>query len=249
MTCREILPISMQIGRGLLESGAEAYRVENSVHHVIEAYGLGEVQVFSIPNCLHISLTANDGTSYAKMCRASSLKSVDLEKLNALNDLCRAIAEEKPEAEEIWARLRAIDHTRQYSLLMQMLSYAVGSAAFALFWGGVWLDGVAAAIVGCAVAVAMYVMGRLEANLFYKSIIASALCALLASLFVGIGLGYHLDDIIIGVFMTLLPGVMITNFMREIIVGDWLTGITKLAEALLIATGIALGTGIILALL
>lgn len=36
--------------------------------------------------------------------------------------------------------------------------------------------------------------------------------------------------------MTLLPGVMITNFMREIIVGDWLTGITKLVEALLIAT-------------
>ena len=49
--------------------------------------------------------------------------------------------------------------------------------------------------------------------------------------------------------MTLLPGVMITNFMREIIVGDWLTGITKLVEALLIATGIALGTGIVLAFL
>ena len=37
--------------------------------------------------------------------------------------------------------------------------------------------------------------------------------------------------------------------MREIIVGDWLTGITKLAEALLIATAIALGTGIVLSIL
>lgn len=247
MTCEEILRIAAHIGRGLLESGAEAYRVENSVHYVVEAYDLGACQVFSIPNYLHIDLTGNDGSTHSKMCRASSLKSVDLEKLNALNDLCRSIAAEKPEAEEIWTRMRAIDGARQYSLPMQMLAYAVGSAGFALFWGGIWLDGVAAAMIGCAVAAAMYVMGRLEANLFYKSILASALSAALACLFIHFGLGLHRSEIIIGVFMTLLPGVMITNFMREIIVGDWLTGITKLAEALLIATGIALGTGIVLA--
>ena len=92
----------------------------------------------------------------------------------------------------------------------------------------------------------MYGMGKLDTNLFYKSILASALSALLACFFVFLGFG---SEIIIGVFMTLLPGVMITNFMREIIVGDWLTGITKLVEALLIATGIALGTGIVLALI
>ncbi len=37
MTCEELLQIASRIGRGLLESGAEAYRVENSVHYVIEA--------------------------------------------------------------------------------------------------------------------------------------------------------------------------------------------------------------------
>ena len=95
----------------------------------------------------------------------------------------------------------------------------------------------------------MYIMGRLEANLFYKSIVASALSALLACLFVHLGFGINRSEIIIGVFMTLLPGVMITNFMREIIVGDWLTGITKLMGALLIAASIALGTGIVLALI
>ena len=42
MTCEELLSIAAHIGRGLLESGAEAYRVENSVHYVVEAYGLGQ---------------------------------------------------------------------------------------------------------------------------------------------------------------------------------------------------------------
>ena len=249
MTCEEILPLAARIGRGLIESGAEAYRVEDSVHRVVEAYDLGTCQVFSIPNYLHIDLVARDGATHSNMCRASSLKSVDLEKLNALNELCRSIAETMPTAEEIRARLDEIEHTRQYNLPMQMLAYAVGSAGFALFWGGVWLDAAAAAVIGCAVAVVMYYMGRLEANLFYKSIVASALSAILACLFIFLGFGVNRSEIIIGVFMTLLPGVMITNFMREIIVGDWLTGITKLVEALLIATGIALGTGIVLAFL
>lgn len=249
MTCEEILAIAARIGQGLLESGAEAYRVENSVLHVVDAYNLGECQVFSIPNYLHIDLTGKDGSTHSKMCRASSLKSVDLEQLNAWNQLCRSISETRPEAAEIWTQIAAVEQTPLYSLPMQMLAYAVGSGAFALFWGGIWLDAAAAAVIGCAVAAAMYIMGRLEANLFYKSILASALSALLACLFVHLGFGINRSEIIIGVFMTLLPGVMITNFMREIIVGDWLTGITKLMGALLIAASIALGTGIVLALI
>ena len=249
MTCEELLSISAHIGRGLLESGAEAYRVENSVHYVIDAYALGRCQVFSIPNYLHIVLTDAEGGTHSSMCRAASMKGVDLERLNSLNDLCRSIAAEKPEAEEIRARLRAIDSAKPYSLPAQIAAYAIGSAGFALFWGGGALDAAAAAAIGCAVAVAMFYMGKLDTNLFYKSILASMLSAALACLCVRIGFGSHRSEIIIGVFMTLLPGVMITNFMREIIVGDWLTGLTKLAEAILIAAAIALGTGIVLAVL
>ena len=249
MTCEELLRIAGCIGRGLLESGAEAYRVEDSLRRVIAAYDLGACQVFSIPNYLHIDLTDKDGQSHSHMVRASSLKSVDLEKLNALNDLCRKITAATPEASEVWAALEEAEGTVQYSLPMQMLAYVLGSAGFALFWGGVAIDAASAAVIGVAVALVMYAMGRLEANLFYKSMVASAISAVLACVFVSFGFGLHRSVIIIGVFMTLLPGVMITNFMREIIVGDWLTGITKLVEALLIATGIALGTGIVLALI
>ena len=77
MTCEELLQIASRIGRGLLESGAEAYRVENSVHYVIEAYDLGSCHVFSIPNYLHIDLTDQDGVTHSCMSRASSMKSVD----------------------------------------------------------------------------------------------------------------------------------------------------------------------------
>ena len=108
MTCEELLQIASRIGRGLLESGAEAYRVENSVHYVIEAYDLGSCHVFSIPNYLHIDLTDQDGVTHSCMSRASSMKSVDLEKLNALNALCRSIAQECPATEEILRKRPAV---------------------------------------------------------------------------------------------------------------------------------------------
>ena len=113
MTSEELLQIASRIGCGLLESGAEAYRVENSIHYVIEAYDLGSCQVFSIPNYLHIDLTDRDGRTHSCMSRASSMKSVDLEKLNALNALCRSISQECPTAEEILRQLDEIESAPQ----------------------------------------------------------------------------------------------------------------------------------------
>ena len=44
--------------------------------------------------------------------------------------------------------------------------------------------------------------------------------------------------------MTLVPGITITTFMRDIMAGDMMAGISKAAEALLIGMAIALGTGV-----
>ena len=57
-----------------------------------------------------------------------------------------------------------------------------------------------------------------------------------------------MDKIIIGLVMTLVPGVAITNSVRDVIAGDFIAGQTKMTEALLTATSIALGTGIALSL-
>ena len=60
--------------------------------------------------------------------------------------------------------------------------------------------------------------------------------------------GTHTNLIIIGAIMALAPGVVITNFMRDIMAGDMLSGLSKFAEALLTGAGIALGTGLALSL-
>ena len=44
--------------------------------------------------------------------------------------------------------------------------------------------------------------------------------------------------------MNLVPGIAITNVMRDILGGDLIAGIIKLVESLMVAAGIALGAGI-----
>lgn len=246
MTNDEILDAAARIGKGMLESGAEIYRVEDSLSRVINAYSLGVGEVFAIPNYLHINLRSGDGVSHTRMCRASTMKGVDMRKLNALNELCRKICEQKPTAKEIETAIVEIESVPQYSFLMQIAAGALGSGAFSLFFGGNFRDALCSALCGFILCMVTYYMSRQESNLFFKSIVGSALVALLAMLEMKLGLGSNLDKIIIGALMCLVPGIMITNFMRDIIAGDWVAGLTKLAEALLIAAGIALGSGVAL---
>mgnify|MGYP002686086031 CR=1 FL=1 len=56
------------------------------------------------------------------------------------------------------------------------------------------------------------------------------------------------DAAIIGTLMMLVPGLPITNAMREIMAGDIISGLSRTADAILVASAIALGTVVGLAI-
>ena len=63
-----------------------------------------------------------------------------------------------------------------------------------------------------------------------------------------LGFVNEIDKTIIGSIMLLVPGLAITNAIRDTIAGDFLAGITKAFEAVLVAVSIAVGTGMVLSL-
>ena len=52
--------LAAQVGHGLAISGAETFRVEDTIRRILLAYGI-ECEVFAIPNCLTISFEAANG--------------------------------------------------------------------------------------------------------------------------------------------------------------------------------------------
>ncbi len=57
MDCNALLALASDLGYGLLESGAEIYRVEESITRLLHAYGISEADPFVIPNCIIVSFT------------------------------------------------------------------------------------------------------------------------------------------------------------------------------------------------
>jgi len=73
--------------------------------------------------------------------------------------------------------------------------------------------------------------------------VCSALITSLAWL-MGRTLGVHTDLVAIGTLMLLVPGMAVTNAMREIMAGDVISGLQRTAEVILVGAAIALGAAV-----
>lgn len=244
----KLLTLGGELGYHLLFSGAEIYRVEESVRYLLKAYGVDSGEVFAIPNCIIVGLSA-PGLRPMTRIRRVGAHGTDVGKLEALNGLCRQLCAETPDLDLAWERLQTVAADVAYfSTLQQLAAYFLATSAFCLFFGGTLLDAAASGICGLAIGLCLIFMTGLGTNLFFKTIVGGFVCALAAVTLVFLGLGTHTDLIIIGAIMALAPGLVLTNFMRDIMAGDMISGLTKLADALLTGAGIALGTGLALSM-
>ena len=244
----KLLGLVGEMGYRLMESGAEIYRVEESIRRLLQAYGVEQGEVFAIPNCIIISLTSPQGEPLTQIRRMPA-HGTDIYLLEQYNGLCRKLCSQAPPFDDALEQMADIRRNhRVYPLWIQLLAYFLGCGMFSLFYGGSPADGVCGGLCGVVIGLCLTLISRLGANLFFKTVAGGAASALAAVLLTGLGLGENLDRIIIGALMALVPGIAITNAMRDIMAGDMVAGISKGAEALLIGAAIALGTALSLGL-
>ena len=243
-----LLNMGTELGYQLMYSGAEIYRVEESVHRLLTAYGL-QPQVFAIPNCLIVSLTTPEGHSITRMRRIPP-HGTDIELLERCNGLCRRLCADPLPIEQAKALIDRLEQEkRAYPNWVYLAGYVVGAGFFAAFFGGGPLDAVSAGICGLAVGIwLMYIGAPLGFNGFFRTLIGATIASLLAMGLVNVGVGQQLESITIGTLMVLVPGMALTNAMREIMAGDIISGMSRTADAILTATAISLGVVISLAI-
>ena len=71
--------------------------------------------------------------------------------------------------------------------------------------------------------------------------VSSLVGGFLASAFVAMGLAHSVSMVSIGDVMILIPGIILTNSMRDMFGGDTITGVVRFLEAILTAVTIAFG--------
>ncbi|MCH3972454.1 MAG: threonine/serine exporter family protein [Oscillospiraceae bacterium] len=247
MDYNELVSVCLEIGRLLVKNGAEIYRAEESMHRLFAAYGVEESHIFALTTCINVSICQPDGVPITRICRVEG-RCIDLGKIDRINDLCRRACRSAPPLDDLQQKVMAIDRAPGSPRSLQAVGFAGVAFAFTLFFGGTAADAAVGALTGLLVYWLQSVFVKYRANSFFSTILESAgigvICLGAAHFFPNLSA----DRMIIGSVMNLVPGIAITSFMRDILSADYLSGMLRFVESLLVAMAIALGVGAIMVL-
>ena len=243
MDYNTIMDLAADLGYELSMSGAETFRVEDSMSRVLASYGIPS-EVFSIPNYLIVSILTETGKPITRM-RRIGYHGNNLDAVEKYNALSRAICAQHPQPAEAMEMLDGVRRSvLYYGLPMYLFGNFLGAAGFSLLFGCEIKDMLLAGVCGLLGGMLNRFMERMKVNPFFVTILSAFAMALTAYGLNANGLLGNVDGSMIGALMILVPGLLFTNAMRDIIYGDTNSGITRIVQVLLIAMGMALGTAV-----
>ena len=234
-----LLCLALDIGEGLLKSGAEVHRVENTVERICRAYGAVHVEVFAITSLILASVRMSDN-GYSMQQRRVYDSASHLSRLEDFNSISRKICRDTPPLDEVDAMIKELKHRKPYPTPLLFLGSAMAASAFTLFFGGSWCDAILALLLGLAVAGIARIRST-YVNQIAKLMLTSFTAGCLANLGVFVGVGANVDAVMIGTIMLLIPGLAFGNAIRDLLCGDILAGILKTVQSCLSAVLIAFG--------
>lgn len=239
----EIIEVCLLAGKIMLSNGGETYRTEDTMSRIAKAYNIDEVHSYVTPTGIFLTVQAEiEDIGKTKFIRITE-RSIDLNKVSLVNDISRQICLSNISIEEAYKRLFEVEKLKTlYPLWVQIFAAAIASAFFALMFGGMWADFLPAFLAGGIGFLVFNIIHRFIKVKFFSEIIASFTIGILAVFFVKYGIGLNQEKIIIGSIMPLVPGLIITNAVRDLMAGDLVSGLARGSEALI--TALAIGVGI-----
>ncbi|UFT99154.1 threonine/serine exporter family protein [Radiobacillus kanasensis] len=243
---KDIVDICLLAGRIMLKSGAETHRVEDTMIRIAKAMGITDSQSYVTPTGILFSVAPTSNSYFSRI----SERSTDLHKVDLVNSVSRQLADKMVTAESARRELNQIEKASYaYPLWLQVIVAAFVSGCFTIMFDGSWYDFIPALIAGGVGFFAMNYFNRFIEIRFFSEFLASMFIGILAITFVWLQWGVEIDKIIIGSVMPLVPGLLITNAVRDLMVGHLVAGLSKGAEAFLTAFAIGAGIAVVLSFL
>ena len=229
----KVIDVVLIAGRILLEAGAETYRIEDTMNRIAHSYGLHDTYSFVTSTAIIFSL--NDRTS-TRLIRIRE-RTTDLEKIALTNSLSRKIS----------SKQLTIDEAK--SELTNLIAAFVACGFFLFMFGGVASDAWIACLAGGIAFLTFSFVQKYIQIKFFSEFVASAVVISIAAIFTKLGIAKNQDIITIASVMPLVPGILITNAIRDLLAGELLAGMSRGVEAALTAFAIGAGVAIVLLLL
>ena len=243
----KLLSCAMDIGEQMLISGAEVQRVEESITRMCSAFGAKRTDVFIITSSMVVTVLGENDECYTQTRRVTT-SGTDYEKLHKLNNLCRKICACNMTSEEIENEFANAVNSKSYPFWLECISYSLIAGSFTLFFGGTLTQTAVSLFAGAVVRFIILLCEKTVSSKVFSKFLSCASATLIAFIAVKIGLINDVDKVIIGNIMSLIPGIGLTNALRDLFAGDSMAGILRSVEAVLTALAIAAGYFLVAAL-
>lgn len=245
---QDVCELAMYAGHILLENGAELFRVEDTIRRINEAYGIRSADTFVLSNGIFLTAGSEHEKYFAKV-QHIPLSSSHLDRVVAVNQLSREITQGRHTVDEARAELDRIRQMPAKKKGWQILASGMGCGAFCYLFGGTLRDILAAFLVGVITDLALL----FPLNRPMSKIVLNTLCGGLVAgcsvLFWRLGLGEHLETIIGGSIILLVPGLAFVIGIRDLGNADYISGMVRVLDALLIIFSAALGVGVMMSMI
>jgi len=246
METNEVLEIALSSGYLLLSNGAEAYRVEETIERICSAYSL-ECECITTANGVFVSVLNKNGEKVTSLRKVRNPK-VDLYKIELINTFSRNIQDNNISYEEALQSLKEIESAPEFSFPVRIFAACMTSFVYSLFFNGTVFDSIISATISIGIYIMMDKISKLGFFQFLEFFFSGFLIGLISMMADALLPFASEQNIITGAIMILLPGVPLTNGIKDIIYGDFTPGFIKVGEALLIVVAIGAGIGAALTL-
>ena len=245
-----LLSVCKYLTIAILENGGETYRAEESITRLCERFGLHNADILAFPTGVILSIRDDQKRCYTEVCRVKK-RSFNLQRLNEANDISRKVISGEIslfEAEKSFAQkqLKKEADKKKNGYLLNVVAGALSSGFFAVLFGGGILEFIAAMLCGVAIQMFLSTLKRMDIFHFVSNFVGSFIASVIAVIFLLFFPDLNVSNVIIGAIMPLLPGLVMTNAIRDTINGDLVSGVSRLAEVLLVAVCLAAGVGTVL---
>lgn len=244
MNYKLIMDTAVLAGEIMLSCGAETYRVEDTMSHILRTSKCEKIEAFALMTGIVTTIDDEKLSQPMTVVKTINDRTTNLNNIIKVNEISRSYCGGRISLEEAYENLKNVQE-KQYSSTVLNIATALIATGFAMMLGGTMQDVFAATIVGLCLACCMMFGKKIKMN----GIISDICSCMIMTIFTMILMMYfipslNMDIVIVSAIMPIVPGVAITNAIRDTLQGDYLSGCARILEAFLKAASIALGVGI-----
>lgn len=243
---RRLVDMALTAGDIMINSGAETHRVEDMISRILRTTEFPQADAFVLTTGITVTLSDGKENTFS-ITRRIAPGSTNMGRITEVNAISRAFCSGNLTLEKAEERLNAVKDRHEYSHIVKCLATMLATSMFTYIFGGGFWEAVASCLCGLVIGVILNYGGKLITRGFILVLVGAAAVTMTglglreAAQYVGIEL--QAQYIIVGAIMPVVPGMAITNAIRDILQGDYLASGSRIIEAFMTAAAVALGVG------